>query len=98
MILIVQKNNRPNSSLSGVYIFGFDIRRLHEYRLEEISVPITLTNKRKRPLATIQSISGQNKRFASLGRESGKAIRSLIKKHQMTNEKHQPIVHICKIE
>lgn len=98
MISIIQKHNRPNSNLSGVYIFGFDIGRLHEYRLEIIGAPVTLVNKRKRPLSTIQTISGQNKRFASLGRESGKAIRSLIKKHQMTNEINQPIVHICKIE
>jgi hypothetical protein len=31
-------------------------------------------------LATIQSVSGQNKRFASLGKESGNMIKSLIKK------------------
>lgn len=102
MILInLQKNNRPNSNLSGIYIFGFDIGRLHEHRLEIIGAPITLVNKvnkRKRPLSTIQSISGQNKRFASLGKESGKAIRSLIKKHRMTTETDQPIVHIHKIE
>jgi len=84
--------------LSGVYIFGFDIGRLYEHRLEIIGAPITLANKRKRPLSTIQTTSGQNKRFASLGRESGKAIRSLIKKHQMTTETNQPIVHIRKIE
>ncbi|CAG8744847.1 2491_t:CDS:2, partial [Funneliformis caledonium] len=69
----LKKNNRPNSNLSGVYIFGFDIGRLHEYRLKIIDAPIILTNKRKRPLAMIQTISGQNKRFAFLGRESGKA-------------------------
>ena len=84
--------------MSGVYIFGFDIGCLHEHRLEIIGAPITSANKRKRPLATIQTISGQNKRFASLGRESGKAIKSLIKKHQMTTETNQPIVHIRKIE
>ena len=84
--------------MSGVYIFGFDIGRLYEHRLEIIGAPITLANKRKRPLSTIQTTSGQNKRFASLGRESGKAIRSLIKKHQMTNETNQPIVYIRKIE
>ena len=84
--------------MSGVYIFGFDIGRLHEYRLEIIDTPIMKANKRKRPLTTIQTISGQNKRFASLGKESGKAIRSLIKKHQMTTETNQPIVYICKIE
>jgi hypothetical protein len=83
----------------GVYIFGFDIGRLHEYRLEIIGAPTTtLANKRKRPLTTIQTTSGQNKRFASLGRESGKAIRSLIKKHQMTTEANKPIVYIRKIE
>ena len=74
---------------------------MHEYRLEIIGAPITLANKvnkRKRPLSTIQSISGQNKRFASLGKESGKAIRSLIKKHRMTTETDQPIVHVRKIE
>ena len=62
-----------------------------------MGAPITLV-KRKRLLATIQTISGQNKRFTSLSRESGKAIRSLIKKHQMTTETNQPIVHIHKIE
>ncbi len=62
-----------------------------------MGAPITLV-KRKRPLATIQTISGQNKRFTSLGRESGKAIRSLIKKHRLTDETNQPIVHIRKIE
>src|SRR4051812_6602529 len=55
-------------------------------------------NKRKRPLTTIQTISGQNKRFAFLGKESEKAIRSLIKKYQMTTETNQLIVHIRKIE
>src|SRR5207248_1778847 len=55
-------------------------------------------NRRKRPLETIQSISGQNKRFASLGKESGKAIKSLIMKHQMTTKTNQPLVHIRKIE
>jgi hypothetical protein len=57
-----------------------------------------LVNKKKRPLETIQTISGQNKRFASLGKESGKAIDSLIKKHQMTTKTGQSIVHIRKIE
>ncbi|GBB89402.1 hypothetical protein RclHR1_16080004 [Rhizophagus clarus] len=94
----LKKNNRPNSNLSGVYIFGFDIGRLHECRLETMGAPITLVNKKKRPLTTIQTISGQNKRFASLGRESGKAIRSLIKKHRLTDETDQPIVYIRKIE
>ncbi|CAG8674813.1 7355_t:CDS:2, partial [Funneliformis caledonium] len=65
----LKKNNRPNSNLSGIYIFGFDIGRLHEYRLEIIGAPIILANKvnkRKQPLSTIQSILGQNKRFTSL--------------------------------
>lgn len=69
--------------------------------MEIIGAPITLANKvnkRKRPLSTIQSVSGQNKRFASLGKESGKAIRLLINKHRMTNEVNQPIVHMRKIE
>ncbi|PKB93142.1 hypothetical protein RhiirA5_485646, partial [Rhizophagus irregularis] len=92
------KNNRPNSNLSGVYIFGFDIGRLHECHLETMGAPITLVNKRKRPLIMIQTISGQNKRFASLGRESEKAIRSLIKKHQLSDETNQQIIHIHKIK
>ena len=84
--------------MSGIYIFGFDIGQLHDHRLEITGTPTTLINRRKRPLVTIQTTSGQNKRFASLGRESGKAIRTLIKKHQMTTETNQPIVHIRKIE
>ncbi|GET04420.1 hypothetical protein GLOIN_2v1811066 [Rhizophagus clarus] len=72
-----KKNNRPNSNLSGVYIFGFNIRRIRECRLKTM---------------------GQNKRFASLGRESEKAIISLIKKHRLTDETDQPIIYICKIE
>ncbi|CAG8602967.1 13860_t:CDS:2 [Funneliformis mosseae] len=66
--------------------------------MEIIGAPITLINKRKQPLATIQFVSGQNKIFASLGKESGNAIKSLIKKHQMTTKLGQPIVHIRKIE
>ena len=58
----------------------------------------TLVNKKKRPLETIQTVSGQNKRFASLGKESGKAISYLIKEHRMTTRTGQPIVNIRKIE
>ncbi|CAG8552367.1 9345_t:CDS:2, partial [Diversispora eburnea] len=57
-----------------------------------------LISIKKRLLATIQIISGQNKRFASLGRESEKIIKSLIEKNQMTIKKNQPIVSLQKIE
>ncbi len=62
-----------------------------------MGVPIIL-NKKKRPLATIQSKSGQNKRFASLDKESGKAIKSLIQQHHMTTKTNQPIIYIRNIE
>lgn len=71
---------------------------MHEYRLKIENSSTFQINRKKRPLVTIQSISGQNKRFASLGKESGKVIKSLIEKHQMTIKKSQPIISLQKIE
>ena len=71
---------------------------MHEHRLKIVGAPITLVSKKKRPLETIQTVSGQNKRFTSLGKKSEKVINSLIKKHKMTTKTGQPIIHIRKIE
>ncbi|RHZ63516.1 hypothetical protein Glove_329g9 [Diversispora epigaea] len=96
--IFLKKINRLKTNLSGIHIFGFDIGQLHECRLKIENLPISHINKKKRPLTTIQTISGQNKRFASLGRESEKIIKSLIEKHQITIKKNQPIVSLRKIE
>ena len=57
-----------------------------------------LVNKKKWPLETIQTVSEQNKRFAFLGKESEKAISSLIKKYRITTKTDQSIIHIRKIK
>jgi hypothetical protein len=51
-----------------------------------------IIDKRKRPLNEIQSLSQQNKRYASFGRDAYKKVKHLILKHQMVSESEgQPI-------
>ncbi|RHZ48734.1 hypothetical protein Glove_543g97 [Diversispora epigaea] len=50
------------------------------------ALSITSINKKKCSLSKIQTSSGQYKRFLSLGKESGKEIRSLIKKNYFNGE------------
>ena len=59
--------NLNRSRLSGPRIFGLDIEKLHQYRLEVFTVP---TAFRKHPLSMIQFRSGQNKQFAAFGKDS----------------------------
>jgi hypothetical protein len=48
-------------------------------------------DKRKRPLNEVQSVSQQNKRYASFGKEVYQKIKQLILKHQMVLESRNPI-------
>jgi hypothetical protein len=68
---------------------------LHQCRLEAFTASAT---SKKRPLSIIQTKSGQNKRFAAFGKDCGKELSSLIKKHHMTTETGQPIVYVRNIE
>ena len=67
-IYIIQKINREKSRLSGIHVFGFDINVLHQIRVGQPS-PINkvIIDKRKRPFNEVQSLSQQNKRYASTG-------------------------------
>ena len=87
--------NLNRSRLSGPRIFGLDIGKLHQHRLEVSTVP---TASRKRPLSMIQSSSGQNKRFAAFGKDSEQELSSLITKYNMTTETGQPVVFVRNIE
>ena len=87
--------NLNRSRLSGPRIFGLDIGKLHQHRLEVSTVP---TASRKRPLSMIQSRSGQNKRFAAFGKDSEQELSSLITKYNMTTETGQPVVFVHNIE
>ena len=91
-IYIIQKINREKSRLSGIHVFGFDIDVLHQIRIGQPS-PINkvIIDKRKRPLNEIQSLSQQNKRYASFGRDAYKNINDLILQHQMVSESGNPI-------
>ncbi|PKY55917.1 hypothetical protein RhiirA4_487351 [Rhizophagus irregularis] len=51
---------------------------------------VKVVDKRKRPLNEV-SISQQNKRFASFGKEAHEKIKQLIVKHQMILESENPI-------
>ncbi|CAG8434176.1 6692_t:CDS:2 [Diversispora eburnea] len=55
------------TKLSGPQIFGLDIGKLHQFRLEISNKSIT---SRKRPLSLIQSKSGQSKHFTAFGKGS----------------------------
>ena len=68
---------------------------MHQCRLEAFTASAT---SKKRPLSIIQTKSGQNKRFAAFGKDCGKELSSLIKKHHMTTETDQPIVYVRNIE
>lgn len=87
--------NLNGSRLSGPRIFGLDIGKLHQCRLEVSTAPAA---SRKRPLSMIQSRSGQNKRFAAFGKDSEQEISSLITKHNMITESGQPVVFVRNIE
>ena len=59
--------NLNGSRLSSSRVFGLDIEKLHQYRLEVSTIPIA---SRKQPLSMIQSKSRQNKQFAAFGKDS----------------------------
>ncbi|POG66794.1 hypothetical protein GLOIN_2v1801857 [Rhizophagus irregularis DAOM 181602=DAOM 197198] len=90
----LKKTNRKKSQISGVHVFGFDIEILHQLRIEqlkELSTDKITIDKRKRPLNEIQSLSQQNKRYASFGRDTYKKVKNLILKHRMVSESEEPI-------
>ncbi|PKY31990.1 hypothetical protein RhiirB3_449879 [Rhizophagus irregularis] len=90
----LKKTNRKKSQISGVHVFGFDIEILHQLRIEqprELSTDKITIDKRKRPLNEIQSLSQQNKRYASFGRNAYKKVKNLILKHRMVSESEEPI-------
>jgi hypothetical protein len=63
-------------------------------RIEQFRKPSTdkvIIDKRKRPLNEVQSVSQQNKRYASFGKEAHEQIKQLIMKHQMVLESGNPI-------
>ncbi|PKC54671.1 hypothetical protein RhiirA1_476867 [Rhizophagus irregularis] len=96
----LKKTNRKKSQISGVHVFGFDIKILHQLRIEqprELSTDKITIDKRKRPLNEIQSLSQQNKRYASFGRNAYKKVKNLILKHRMVSESEEPIC-ICSME
>uniref|UniRef100_U9UUP7 Uncharacterized protein n=1 Tax=Rhizophagus irregularis (strain DAOM 181602 / DAOM 197198 / MUCL 43194) TaxID=747089 RepID=U9UUP7_RHIID len=61
-------------------------------RIEQFggSLAVKVVDKRKRPLNEV-SISQQNKRFASFGKEAHEKIKQFIVKHQMILESKNPI-------
>ncbi|PKB95006.1 hypothetical protein RhiirA5_437561, partial [Rhizophagus irregularis] len=90
----LKKTNRKKSQYSGTHVFGFDIEVLHQVRIEQFRKPSTdkvIIDKRKRPLNEVQSVSQQNKRYASFGKEAHEQIKQLIIKHQMVLESGNPI-------
>ncbi|PKK67186.1 hypothetical protein RhiirC2_835861, partial [Rhizophagus irregularis] len=95
-----KKTNRKKYQISGVHVFGFDIKILHQLRIEqprELSTDKITIDKRKRPLNEIQSLSQQNKRYASFGRDAYKKVKNLILKHRMVSESEEPIC-ICRLD
>src|SRR5260364_417825 len=54
--------------------------------------PVTFNKEgiKKKPFSNVQSISGQNKRLAAFGKDSGKKLSELIKHHQLVSENEQP--------
>ncbi|RIA98397.1 hypothetical protein C1645_812817 [Glomus cerebriforme] len=94
----LKRIDRKNFRLSGIHVFRFDIKILHQARIGKLSIekPIII-DKRKRPLNEVQSVSQQNKRFASFGRDAHNKIKQLILQHQMLSESEDP-VHLCNME
>ncbi|CAG8715339.1 14874_t:CDS:2, partial [Cetraspora pellucida] len=62
------------------------------------SAPLNKKNIKKRPFSSVQSTSGQNKRFVAFGRESEKELSSLILQHQLVTKNQQPLVHVRSIQ
>ncbi|CAG8487509.1 10688_t:CDS:2 [Funneliformis mosseae] len=90
----LKKTNREKSKCSEIHIFGFDIEILHQVRIEQSrksSVDNVVIDKRKRPLNEVQSVSQQNKRYASFGKETHQKIKQLVLKHQMVSDFGNPI-------
>ncbi|RHZ48529.1 hypothetical protein Glove_547g44 [Diversispora epigaea] len=97
VLLYLKKINQSTTRLSGPRIFGLDIEKLHQCRLE-ISNTSNISTSRKCPLSVVQSKSGQNKRFAFFGKDSEKDLSSLIMKHKMTTQTGQQVVSVRNIE
>ncbi|PKK59273.1 hypothetical protein RhiirC2_795056 [Rhizophagus irregularis] len=90
----LKKTNREKSKCSGVHVFGFDIGILHQVRIEQSrksSIENVVIDKRKRPFNEVQSVSQQNKRYVSFGKEAHKKVKQLILKHQMVSESGKPM-------
>ncbi|GET51458.1 hypothetical protein GLOIN_2v1828103 [Rhizophagus irregularis DAOM 181602=DAOM 197198] len=93
----LKRISRENSRLSGIHVFGLDIEILHQARTEELTIAKTTNiDKRKRPLSEV-SVSQQNKRYASFGRDAHKKIKQLILQHRMVSESGEPI-HLRNME
>ncbi|RIA82477.1 hypothetical protein C1645_835303 [Glomus cerebriforme] len=94
----LKRIDRENSRLSGIHVFGFDIEILHQARIGKLSIekPIII-DKRKRLLNEVQSVSQQNKRFASFGRDAHNKIKQLILQYRMLSESGDP-VHLHNME
>ena len=77
-----------------------DIEILHQARIEQPKKLSTeIIDKRKRPFNEVQSVSQQNKRYMSFGKEAHKKIKQLISKHQMISESGEPIcIHNMELE
>ncbi|PKK76575.1 hypothetical protein RhiirC2_813548 [Rhizophagus irregularis] len=97
----LKRTNREKSKISGIHVFGFDIEVLHQIRIGEIGEsPIaktTVIDKRKRPLSEVVSVSQQNRRYASFGRDAHKKIKQLILQHRMVSDSGEPI-HLRNME
>jgi hypothetical protein len=55
------------------------------------SIENVVIDKRKRPFNEVQSVSQQNKRYVSFGKEAHKKVKQLILKHQMILESGKPM-------
>ncbi|PKK57166.1 hypothetical protein RhiirC2_721402, partial [Rhizophagus irregularis] len=92
------KTNREKSKISGIHVFGFDIEILHQVRTGESSIDkTTIIDKRKRQLSEVVSVSQQNKRYASFGRDAHNKIKQLILHHRMISGSGEPI-HLRNME
>ncbi|RHZ68619.1 hypothetical protein Glove_294g123 [Diversispora epigaea] len=65
---------------------------------EKSATGTVIAISRKRPISTIKSKSGQNKRFAAFSKDAEQKLLPLIKKHQLTNITEQPVISIKNIE
>ncbi|CAB4442450.1 unnamed protein product [Rhizophagus irregularis] len=92
--MFLKKTNWEKSKCSGVHVFGFDIGILHQVRIEQSrksSIENVVIDKRKRPFNEVKSVSQQNKRYVSFGKEAHKKVKQLILKHQMVSESGKPM-------